>query len=401
MVGLEYLARTAPSTNATPTDVYPQEFNGSPEPVEELHSYNIVGVDVKITPDDEAKIIEVNGAGSGIKGFARLGEHDDLLDDLGGSARDTLPDQALDYLTEAFFRTNKAGFSYHKARHGREKLIRGGNPQIPDAWHDAYGSLAACSLSFDHLANRKYTLDMMNDEDSFANTYLDTSDGRESALSHEGEWYVEKPVLGSRGRGVDIVHQDKLSRRDYETPYSVIQPFIPSKDFTLSDGETHDGCARVLASLSYGRDGCTVDFHGGYWRLSPEPKTPEPAKESNVANLTGKQPAQPYPMNDGDKVLIENQVEEGLATFYMRNQAIFVNYFDQDLSDEHLPAQNNPVIGYREPPRSPVSHGFCSLYKEDFHSAWSHFGKVLSDAGRAFFNSIEAYNGDGGSDGVQ
>jgi hypothetical protein len=103
-------------------------------------------------------------------------------------------------------------------------------------------------------------------------------------------------------------------------------------------------------------------------------------------------------MNEGDKVLIEDQVAEGLATFYMRNQAIFVNYFDQDLSDEHLPAQNNPVIGYREPPRSQVSRGFCSLYKEDFHSAWSDFGQVLSEAGQAFMNTLNDQATEGADD---
>ena len=62
-------------TDDIPKENEEYDLSESPVPsrLDNLASFAILGIDIKITPQGEVKVIEINGANSGMKGFAKVG----------------------------------------------------------------------------------------------------------------------------------------------------------------------------------------------------------------------------------------------------------------------------------------------------------------------------------------
>ena len=303
----------------TPSDLYrvilhvtgikkiPQLEDYAREPgktkMDNLSSFAKLGIDVKITPNGEVKIIEINGFRAGMNGYevAEVKPHFNLLDYMlmhkplvASISLNPFQDKLFNYLDslgETQCRYVVAMLSLHyletlgkvvdideiKRTDPLVHTLLTNSGVINPEWHERYGDILLTLVEIEKILKDKAATDELLDisREIKPVSYGLTRDNVRKLISERHPGYIViKPRAGSLGKGVEIIKvaefiEDKLNYRQD----MVVEEFIPSKPIKSSiTGEYHDGCMRFVELVEEKRDG-RIQMHNfwGYWRLAPRP----------------------------------------------------------------------------------------------------------------------------------
>ncbi len=342
--------------------------------IDYLASFAVLGLDVKITPTGEVKIIEVNGIRSGMEGFKEAGvkyESIQSVEDLrrnfpfqldneelwgfikaeveGRNSCDEALTSHINGLGEAPIayiaaRLVKAGqhpqrmegwnaiieqdmrgyldflSPYSKLIFNRDSLFSRELGNVHFGWESRYGHFAETLIGIEKILNDKLQCDRFFDEcrGIKPRTHEYTEENFQRLVQTEQPKYVViKPHDGARGEGLVIVPATALSQ-DRPTPaYGLVaESFVPSKPIlSAKDGQSHDGCMRYVLFVEEDKRGQIKLYHfGGYWRLCPRPVSEDLNLDGMRANLAQGAIAEKVSLED--MRIVREAIERDIPTFY-------------------------------------------------------------------------------------
>ena len=336
---------------------------------DELSSFAILGIDLKISPDNEVKIIEVNGSDMGMKGFAAsCAEYNDkgeeyLTDRLKPSQLEEFASDELIFnpakrflcshllsiglspLVYINWKLRSSGiysnhlksaivYSLEKTDLFSEEekfsilmdLLRG----MPvseflakefASFGEKYNDIADLFLKTERILEVKRLTDLFfrNIRDVKQRTYQFTSKGFSELVESENpEYVVIKPNCGYHGKDIRIIEPRKAKATSvivFDKSF-VAESFVESKPIlSLKDGRYHDGCMRYAAVAEKEKNGNIKIYHfGGYWRLCPKSFSNNADLDAMTANLA--RGAFPQRASDKDLDLIRKTIDEKIPIFY-------------------------------------------------------------------------------------
>ena len=336
--------------------------------MDRLSSFAIMGIDFKITPDGQVKIIEINGINSGMKGFAEAkveydGQHNpsveemrerfpfdlenELLwsyikkevdkrnpcDDALRSHLSKLGDAPLAYVAAKLQASNKSSCRMEgaiavfgdKPDDDIYSLVKMFNHDkslhhVHYGWERQFGEIADTLIGIEKILEDKRRTDRLFEDqrDIKPVSYEYTEEGYQRMMAeHNPQFVVIKPSNGARGEYLEII--DANTPPEERPQYSfgfIAEPFIPSKPIKSSqDGKDHDGCMRYVVVAEETKDGDIQIYHfGGYWRLSPNSLTDGLDIDAMRANLS--QGALAEKVSDEDLALVRETVNREVPKFY-------------------------------------------------------------------------------------
>ncbi|MBI4142093.1 hypothetical protein HY484_04160 [Candidatus Woesearchaeota archaeon] len=312
------------------------------ERIDELESFAMLGLDVKITPDDEVKIIEVNGIDSGMKGFTKAQvSYNDFLHSIGKKSFLTALFQK-DYgcetaLKEHILHLGVAQIAYISAYlHIRGKNAGGRIPgaglvlsnadepphrsleHIHPEWHKKYSRFGRALMRHERFLEDKLLSDYFfrNCRNIKTPTELYDEKGLERVLKNEPEFIVIKERFGYGGYGMHVLHEEDTEKKPQFSGKHVVEAFVPSKPINAKfDGKQHDGCMRYVVFVEQEKSKKIVLHHfGGYWRICPEPVSNIRDIDSMRASLTQGAIAQKATKKELRQVY--SAVEQNIPVFY-------------------------------------------------------------------------------------
>lgn len=348
------------------------DFSQPPTPsrLDNLTSFAILGIDIKITPEGEVKVIEVNGANSGMKGFRKAGVEYD------GSENPSTTDISLMTFNHFFmgnllcldFNPCEQALEQHLSSYGKEQLAFIGAKlqeladfgskhwRFPGAekvlgvsskndsyffsseftinygmlsfdWESRYGTIARTLHKVEEALEDKIETDELFNNSSHSKLLLRnfkpktrpyTEKGlRELVQQDNPEYVVIKPKNGMRGEGLSVVKLQDLNQSEHPFNSSyVVEPFVPSRPiFSSETNSYHDGCMRYVVIVEENKFGEIKVFHfGGYWRLSPKPITDYGDLDSMRANLA--QGALAQKTSEQELKLVRSAINQFVPEFY-------------------------------------------------------------------------------------
>jgi len=336
-------------------------FREDPEisPLDDLASFAVMGIDIKITPKGEVKVIEVNGLNSGMKGFenANIPYEESSQNERRGffgsfsffnrsleskpstnPCEDALRDCIMSYgekqVAYIGMMLLKRGQSAHRME-GAKILFEddlthklGDIVRFPEVngvhtqWESTYGDIVDTLVDVEkRLADKSRTDIFFEQLRAYKpRSYEYTEEGLNQLIKEENaEYVVIKPTNGARGESVSIVKVEELNQEEH--PFSsvyVVEPFIASKPIHSSEtGQDHDGCMRYVVLVEEDKFGdVKVSHFGGYWRLSPKPISEYGELDAMRGNLSqGALAEKPSPE---ELRLVKEAVNEFLPKFYQR-----------------------------------------------------------------------------------
>ncbi len=342
--------------------------------IDDLSSFAVLGLDIKIMPNGEVKIIEVNGIRSGMKGFKEAGmqyEGTPSVEDLRSRFPFQFDNQELwefikeevdgrnscdEALTSHINGLGEAPIAYIAAR-----LVKAGqNPHrmegwdaiieqdirsyldflspysklifnkyslfsrelgnVHSGWESRYGHFAETLIGIEKILHDKLQCDRFFDEcrGIKPRTHEYTEENFHRLVQVEQPKYVViKPHDGARGEGLVIVPAKALPQ-DRPTPaYGLVaEAFVPSKPiFSAKDRQHHDGCMRYVLFVEENKKGQIKLYpFGGYWRLCPHPISEELNLDGMKANLA--QGAIADRVSAEDMQTVRTAIERDIPTFY-------------------------------------------------------------------------------------
>ena len=350
--------------------------------INDLASFAVLGLDVKITPGGEVKMIEVNGIRSGMSGFAQAGIQFEGFPSL-GELRSRFPfdlenDELWAYIKTSLEEGNSCDEALRAHIHGLGKepieyiawqlerngitpsrlegtgQLRGYDAQkrnngfmsidslissqadttdIHPDWDIEYGHFAETLKRIERILRDKNETDELFEECRSVKprTYRYSERGLTALIREERpKFLVIKPYDGSRGEGVTIIPADAAQeeRPDFNGAM-VIEGFVPSKPiFSPQDDQFHDGCMRYVVFVEESKKGGIEMFHfGGYWRLCPNPLTDSLDMDAMRANLA--QGAIPQKASAADLRCVQDAVDKNIPQVYRRlvERAEFRDFF--------------------------------------------------------------------------
>ena len=277
------------------------------DPWSQISAVSFLGLDVKITPDQQVILCEVNGSNFGMKG----------LDDLAILYDDSLRNPRIDGKLPARALVSEA-FHLHVASLNEKSRALSAGSNLARDFLDLYGEnlTRLTGLTYDYLrlplrfSSIEAILENKLEADGFFDqarkikpkSYACTSQGVSSFLHDENpEYFIVKPVRHHQG-SIEIHTMEKLRRNgplnlldpDNCSPHYLIESFHASKPLRSSkDRQEHDGCMRYVLIAEQNREGVVILYHfGGYWRLCPLPISQYGSARAMVANYcSGAHPA--------------------------------------------------------------------------------------------------------------
>lgn len=307
--------------------------------VDELASFALLGVDVKITPDNKVKIIEVNGSSCGMRGFAQAGvTYASFLRTIGfdGVTADqsysceiaaathihslgipvlafiaAMAPEDIHFTPERFpYRYDvPTGFFGWLDRHG--------------GWKKKYKELMKTVYAIERTLPDKLLCDrsFRDCRDVKVRTHICSHNGWYALKEeHDPAYVVAKPQNGCMGEGIKIWRAEEvpllIDRVVNWTEHYVLEPFIASKPIKFGN-EDYDGCMRYVVFVEEKKDGALNLFpFGGYWRLCPLPMRKYGERNAMCANLSANAlPARP---SNDELVLVTNELKNTIPVFYRR-----------------------------------------------------------------------------------
>lgn len=317
------------------------------ERVDELSSFAVLGLDVKITPDNEVKIIEVNGMHCGMKGFVKAQvSYSDFLYTVGkkgfftslferGEDCETALEEHIKNLGPAQI-AYVAAYLCLRDKHilgklfGADIVLLNGTADEPkhqsllhvhQAWHEKYGDFGRKLMLFEAYLDDKLVCDTFFDCCRAIKTPTSQYDaeGLETVLSGDNaEFFVIKERNGSCGYGMTVLSRKEVDKKPAFSSNHVVEAFVKSKEIIARfDRQPHDGCMRYVVFVEEQKDGAVVVNHfGGYWRLCPKPMRAVgdiDAMRANIAQGAIAQKASKYDIRE-----VYSFVEQNIPIFYRR-----------------------------------------------------------------------------------
>ncbi len=329
-------------------------------PLDDLASFAVMGIDIKITPEGKVKVIEINGLNSGMKGFEKANipyeesQQNETRRPFGlfsffnrnleskvstNPCEDALRDRIRSYGEKQVAYIGgmllKRGQSAHRME-GAEVLLEDDLftimksypdlfPTVNDIhpeWEFRYGDIVDTLVDIEkRLADKKRTDRFFEELRGYKpKSYKYTEEGLNQLIKEESpEYVVIKPTDGARGESVSIVKVEELNHEEH--PFSsayVIEPFIVSKPIHSSEtGQDHDGCIRYVVLVEEDKKGnIKVHHFNGYWRLAPRPISEYGNLDAMRGNLS--QGALAKTSSPEELKLIREAVNEFLPLFYQR-----------------------------------------------------------------------------------
>ncbi|MGV8151779.1 MAG: hypothetical protein ACP5OG_01755 [Candidatus Nanoarchaeia archaeon] len=344
--------------------------------IDDLKSFAVLGIDIKITPDGQVKVIEVNGINTGMKGFREAGvQHNSnrypTVDELRSQFKFDLENSELwGYVKQSLDSHNSCDealrrhirglgrepIAYIGARLGQEgqsfsrmegadallrreleqeansdylgKLIFRMNDflstdrlrDVHYEWDQKYGHFVRTLKGIEEVLEDKFDSDALfeNCRDFKPQTYEYTEENFQRLIrDYNPRFVVIKPRDGARGEGLEVVEANATpENRPRPSSNLVAEPFAPSKPiFSEKDGQYHDGCMRYVVFAEEDKDGQIKLYHfGGYWRLCPNPISDNLDLNGMRANLAQGALAQKVSSEDLD--LVERAINKHMPNFY-------------------------------------------------------------------------------------
>lgn len=306
----------APLKNQFISSLGGKHFGG--ERMSTLRSFALLGVDIKITPEGDLKVIEVNGVESGMKGFQKAGVTAEE------TARAISRGNALPVTLEGLLNV-PPGFTYENPAYTAVRMHIKGMGQFGTAivqkilhsrciWDDKFYSdihadilnrildsyplvQAVASAKYrekgeklvavEQILANKIQIDRHFEDcrDIKERTCYCTFTAEERFRSEHARYVIVKPIDGRCGDSLQIIdlEQEKMPW----DPTMVAERFVPSKPLLSSyDNQMHDGCMRYILFAEEDEKEIINLYHfGGYWRLCPEPMTAGMKLDAVRANL--------------------------------------------------------------------------------------------------------------------
>ncbi|OYT31770.1 hypothetical protein B6U93_03005 [Candidatus Woesearchaeota archaeon ex4484_78] len=304
--------------------------------LEELDSFAILGIDLKITPENEIKIIEINGVDSGLQGFKKADPESHNEDNFNKHlnkygrlerayiGKELKKEQLLEYLPR-FLKTKSNG----------EKAIK----EIllffkKNKLKQKYGTL---------IENLKKTEKILQDKKKTDNLFyghlrllkpkshqVNLENLEKLMKENTSQYIVIKPKDGRRGDSIAIYETQQLESliekmknlqenkaiMEYLDSY-IAETFILSKPIKDKEGIEHDGCMRYVLILEKLKTGELKTHHfGGYWRLSKLPIQLYGHPDAMKANLCKGAPVQKATNEELEQV--KETMNEAMPEFYKR-----------------------------------------------------------------------------------
>jgi hypothetical protein len=336
--------------------------------MDRLSSFAIMGIDFKITPNGQVKVIEVNGINSGMKGFAEAkveydGQHNSSIDEMRSmypfdldnellwsfikeevdkrnpcddalrSHLSKLGDAPLAYVAAKLQSSDKSSYRMEGASavfgdkpdddiyslvkmFNRDKSLH----HVHYGWERQYGEIADTLIGIEKILEDKRRADKLfeGQRDVKPESYEYTEEGYKRMMEeHDTQFVVIKPSDGARGEHLEIIDANTPAEERPQYSFGLVaEPFIPSKPIRSSqDGQDHDGCMRYVVVAEETKDGDIQIYHfGGYWRLSPNPLSDGLDIDAMRANLS--QGALAEKVSDEDLALVRETVNRELPKFY-------------------------------------------------------------------------------------
>ena len=363
-------------TKRTPKDfskrnLTPDFFRESPSSsnlehrMDDLSSFAVLGVDIKITPTGEVKIIEINGLNSGMNGFIEAkvefdGTNNPTVNDLRRMFPFDLDNEELwGYIKKGILDRNscddalrrhisrlgdapvayisavlkEAGISNYRIA-GAEAVFGEDDPYaiiptlsrsirkltVHPIWEIQYGDIAKTLICIEKILEDKLRTDKLFDDDCRdikPKSYEYTEEEYQKLLENEQlKHVVLKPSNGARGEGLRIIEASTPQKERPADFNDIAEPFVPSKPIKSSqDGQYHDGCMRYILFVEENKNGkISIHHFGGYWRLAPEPLSEEGKIDAMRANLS--QGALAEKVSDEDLEFVRNILNEKIPIFY-------------------------------------------------------------------------------------
>jgi hypothetical protein len=264
-----------------------------PSPLTSLRSFSVYGLDFKIDPHGDVKLIEANGINSGMSGFAAT--RSNALAEANQLYR---ADRALEHHLHLYGSKHLAMIGTLLCQFGMErfrlpiikdlclellKVKVGLNPahKIPvphQDWQECASGFASHIFLLECVLSSKSAIDAWLEpvRQYKPRSYHFNEEGIAEFKKNEKDarYAVLKPDDGGGGQDVTVIPASQLTVHIAKPPLArLIEPFVESTpifcDKTL---RTHDGCMRLVVVAERGKDGSLAYRHfGGYWRLCPLP----------------------------------------------------------------------------------------------------------------------------------
>ncbi len=290
-----------------------------------LSSFAILGIDLKITPKDDCKIIEVNGIHSGMKGFGLAGvvpvmhAPDDSYLLPPPSSEFNACERSVQYYLALNLGTKVAHFI---VKHLEEMDFQPSylaryidDLTRENALDQASRPLAEMLFGIEQILQDKLQTDahFQNAREWKPKTYATI---QELLKAETATYIVRKPQKGMRGVGVEILGTDNLDELT-EKPETVVESFVYSKPILHdAQGTYHDGCMRYIIvvedCITSGK--IELTHFGGYWRLCPLPIEQYGHIDSMRANLA--QGAIAQRASSEDLEIVQKSVDAFVPLFY-------------------------------------------------------------------------------------
>ena len=306
-----------------------KEYNSPPEPsrLDDLDSFLVLGIDIKITPSGEVKVIEINGLNSGTYGFKKAGIREEIFPEDEQTPTDGNGKFSLEHLIMEHFIRNplEAKLQRHLRSYGYKQLayislivlhekefcdrLEGGlelnqklsrrklsrrnslKSWVHQEWDLRYGPIAKTVVNVERVLKDKLEtsalfFDGIREFKPQSYKYIPESFELVKAI---GEKYIViKPRWGKRGEGITIIDASSKESNvpNYNSAY-ICESFIPSKPiYSQKTSKDHDGCMRYIVLVEKDKHGNVKVYHyGGYWRLCKKPITSDLDPDAMLANL--------------------------------------------------------------------------------------------------------------------
>ncbi|MFP4112660.1 MAG: hypothetical protein ACLFPQ_06580 [Candidatus Woesearchaeota archaeon] len=310
--------------------------------MDSLKSFAVLGLDIKVTPDNYAKIIEINGINSGTRGFGLTSPPSEntpddnycdkaLRDYLKGLGNAPLayvsarlkdagkPNSRMEGSDIILDKISKDKIPYIQRKFGNNKE---NYSDLHPEWEERFGNIADNLVGLEDVLEDKSCTDEIFSDQRYlkAKSYEYTENGIKDLIDeYNPQYIVVKPSKGARGEDVTILDLDNIDpeKLDY-SPGLIAEPFVPSKPiYSEKDNDFHDGCMRYVVALEETKDGrINIHHFGGYWRLSPKPISETGDIDAMRANLS--QDAIAKEASFGELLSLKGIIDQELPYLYKK-----------------------------------------------------------------------------------
>ncbi|MDO8516690.1 MAG: hypothetical protein Q7S33_01060 [Nanoarchaeota archaeon] len=299
--------------------------------IDDLKSFAVLGLDIKLPSQNDLKIIEVNGIQTGMNGFQEAGvQLEDGLDLLNFTENpceealkrhiQSLGEIPINFISKKLRQLGEDPYRFELEGTKDKPIFYEVLKDIHPGWDSRYGNHAKILKNIELILKDKLKTDFFfnNCRHLKSKTYEYNPEEYQKLITLEKpKFVVIKPYDGARGENVEIFSADsKLEQRPVYSFDLVAESFVHSKPIlSKTDNKYHDGCMRYVVFAEEDKKGeITFNHFGGYWRLCPSPISNSLDIDAMRANLA--QGAIPEKVSKEDLSFVRKTIDSQLPIFY-------------------------------------------------------------------------------------